>query len=310
MKTKNIAGLLGIDIRANFVRLVELSYCNSKYRLEACAHAVIRDGDTGDEAVIDAIRMLVKQISPKTKAVAVALAHSVVTCKEVEVDSSLSHEETLNFLQFNLNEHFCASNNNICFDYYPVDEETKKDVVTKKYKLVAVLRERIESWRRLLRAVDLCPKIIDVDVYALERAVRWQLKKVVGLVAIINIDYGNILIIVIDHEKIVYVHEEYIGGDNLKTVVQIIEQLDFKLRMVYAVLSQPLNEIVLGGERLLLPGLVTEVSSRLNVQAVSANPFLDIPLDSAVVPELAYEVAPMMMVSCGLALRTAYGYEH
>jgi len=306
---RKVDRLLGIDIGQNFVRLVELSYCNSGYQVEACLNIELNDDKGSDEAIVAVIENMLKQNPSKTKDTAVALSHSVVIFKEIKVDADLSAEETIEFLQFNLAEYVGETKNDISFDYQVVDSQTKtNNNVT--LRLIAARRERIKKLVKLLQAVNLNSKIIDVDVYALERAVRLQLKNIVGLVAVININYGNIFIIVIDHKKIVYAHEDFIGSENLESVTQVVEQLNLKLQLLHSGLPQPLEQVILAGEKAMLFGLVDAVNSQLNIRVTLADPFSGMQLSAAVSSEAVQQVAPMMLISCGLALRVSDDYKN
>lgn len=77
--------LLGVDIRQDFIRLVELSCCGSEYRLEACTNLVLIESEMSDEVIISALKSVLEQVSPKTKDVAVAFSHTVVVFKEFQV---------------------------------------------------------------------------------------------------------------------------------------------------------------------------------------------------------------------------------
>ena len=301
--------LLGIDIRRNFARLVELSYCNYSYQLEACAHIELGEIDGSDEAIITAIKNTLKQNPSKTKDTAIALSHLAAIFKEVEVDANLSAEETIKFLRFNLAQQVSDSKTDISFDYQVIDSPTPTNSNT-TLQVIAVRHERVGKLVALLQAANLKPKIIDVDVYALERAVRWQLKNIEGLVAIINIDYGNIFIVVIDSKKIVYVYEDFVGNESLGSIAQVVEQLDLKLQLLHSVLSQPLGQIILAGEKAVLFGLDDAVNSQLNIHTMIANPFLGMQLSPAVSQELIQKIAPKMLISCGLALRVDDEYKN
>ncbi|CAL7961935.1 hypothetical protein GAMM_20001 [Gammaproteobacteria bacterium] len=156
---------------------------------------------------------------------------------------------------------------------------------------------------KLLRAANLCPKIVDIDSYALERAIRRQLKDIAGLIAIINIDVGAILIVIIDAEKIVYAHEDFMRMEEMRSVAQIIMQLKLKLQLVFAALHQPLEKIVLAGEKAVLPELRATVNDKFNVQTIIADPFFGMNLPFAV----SQNITSAMLISCGLALRVADG---
>jgi type IV pilus assembly protein PilM len=102
------------------------------------------------------------------------------------------------------------------------------------------------------------------------------------------------------------VHEDFVVEENLVSAAQIVEQLDAKLQLIYPDLSEPLEQIILGGEGARLLDLAEVISSRFNIPTTIANPFLGMKLSQAVTPESVDQVSPLMLVSCGLALRAAH----
>jgi len=170
-------------------------------------------------------------------------------------------------------------------------------------RLIAVRRERVEKCVRLLSAASFYPRIIDVDSYALERVVRRQLKEFLGLTAIINIDRSAILIVVIDSEKMVYAHEDVVDPKELESIAQIIVQLKLKLQLVFSTLHQPLEQIILVGEKAVFTELGPAINNQFNIQTTTINPFFGMKLSTVVSKKVIQEIAPIMAISCGLALR-------
>ena len=294
--------LLGIDIRQNFIRLVELSYRDSKYRVEACINLELAESGRSDKAVISAIKSILQQISPKTEEVAIALSHTVAVFKELQVTAGLSSKEIREILRFNFIEQLGETKGSFDFDYQVTEEVVTTDNLV-KLQAVAVRHTCVEKWVKLLRVAKLFPKIIDVDIYALERAIRLQLGNIDDLTAVVNIDYGQVLIIVLDNKKILYVHEDIFDQENLISINQVLELFDAKLRLLDSILPQPLTKLILGGERVTLPGLITAIDARFNLQAMLANPFLGMELSAAISQEDLLQLSPLMLISCGLALR-------
>jgi len=214
----------------------------------------------------------------------------------------LSEEEIEAFLQFNIEKYIGESANSISFDYQIIETPIRIDECV-MLRLITVRRERVEKCIKLLRAANLYPKIVDIDSCALERAVRRQFKDIVGLIAIINIDVEAILIVVIDAEKTVYAHEDFMHMEETQSVVQIIVQLKLKLQLVFASLHQRLEKIVLAGEKAMLSELRGVVNDQFNVQTVIADPFFGMKLS----PTVTQNITPAMLISCGLALRVADG---
>lgn len=289
----NTKRLLGIDIHTNLIRLVELSYSGlDNYQVEACVN----------------IAKNFELMRFKTKNAAIALAHSVSIFKEIKITASLTDEEIEDFLQFNMEKYIGESANNLSFDYHIIKQATNATTDEQTIvRLTAVRREHVEKQVKLLRMAGFCPKVVDVNSYALERVVRRQFKNISGLLAIINIDDSAILIVVIDQEKIVYVHEDVINADQAQTVAQIVMQLKLKMPLVFAAFHQPVEKIILAGEQSILSKLSEEVAVQFDLQTIIINPFVGMKLSSGVSQDLLRRIAPTMMISCGLALRVADG---
>lgn len=297
-KTKS---LLGIDINADSIRLVELSRLGSNHQIETCINMPLT-ASMPDDLVVTALKETLAQTQIKTKNTAIALSHSAIIFKEIEIVPGLSNKEIENFLHFNIEKYAGEPANNISFDYQLIETGAKTDEhIT--LRLITVRRERVEKCIKLLQEANLYPKIIDIDSYALERAVRQQFKTVTGLLAVINIDAGAILIVVIDCEKMVYAHEDFTSQAEMHSVTQIVTQLKLKLPPVFAALHQPLEKIVLAGEKATLLGLKETINAQFNVPTVIIDPFFGMQLSHSTSQELVQKIAPTMAISCGLAMR-------
>lgn len=241
------------------------------------------------------------------KKTAIALTHAGVTFKEIRVDSSLSPEEIEELLSFNLSEKLDSDSGKINFDYQVIERGSTNSSTL--LQVVAVPEDQVKRWCQLLRAAKLSPKIVDIDLYAIERAIRHQLKNIEELVAVVIVDHGTVFIVVIDQKKVIYYHEEFVGSESLGSIAQVVAQIDLQLRMIAEVLSHPVKQLVLAGEKSLLIGLDQAINAQLNVKTTMADPFSGMQLSSMVKPELIKRIAPMMLISCGLALRVADEYE-
>lgn len=293
--------LLGIDINADSIRLVELSRFGSNYQVEACINIPLA-ASASDDLVSTTLKEIFAQTQIKTKNAAVALSHSAIIFKEIEIVPGLSNKEIEDFLQFNIEKYTGEPANNISFDYQIIETRAKTDEhIT--LQLITVRRERVEKCIKLLQTANLYPAIIDIDSYALERSIRQQFKAIAGLMAIINIDARATLIVVIDGEKMVYAHEDFTNQAEMQSVTQIVTQLKPKLPLVFAALHQSLEKVILAGERAMLLGLKEAINTQFNVQTVIIDPFFGMQLSPSVSQELIQRIAPTMAISCGLALR-------
>ena len=287
--------LLGIDLNSHAVRLVELSFSQGNYQVETWANITLPPGEING-AMLSAI---LQKNRTTTKITAIALPHSAIIFKEIKVISGLSTKELNAFLQFNMGKYIGTTADNVSFDYRVVQQ----GVIKEKHillQLAAARRDKIAQYLQLLKAANLSPKIIDVNSYALERIVRHQLRNIVGLIAIINIEIDSILIIVINHEKIIHAHEDSIIT-TMQTTAQITEQLILKLQLVFTAVTQPLNKIILAGAKAEELGIT--VNKQLKIPTTVLNPYLNMRRSNNAVETSTAAMA----ISCGLALRVTDG---
>jgi type IV pilus assembly protein PilM len=301
MKIVNVRRLVGIDIRQNFIRLVELSYINAKYKVEACINAPLAQAKITDEIVVATIKDILSKNSLKSDETAIALSHNEVIFKEFKITAGLSHKEIKKFLGFNFSRLSGEKAEDFVIDYAIdaggiTDKMVKLQTVGVKTNITARLASLLHKAK-----LELC--VIDVDIYALERAIRFQLGPVLGLTAVVNIDYNQILIIVFDDKKVIYFHEDNVDEDDFSTSDQVPDLIKSKLHVAGSSLTGSFARIVIGGEKARLPRLVDEIKSRVDLPIILAAPFSNMELSESICRESIAQLSPLMLISCGLALR-------
>lgn len=299
---KSKAKMVGVDVNSHSIRLVELSNFGSKYKVEKCM-SISLSVNASDEVVVAELKNAFTQLQ-LTKNIAIALPHSAIYFQEIKIEQNLSEQELEDFLRFNIEKYTNESASNINFDYQIIKSPKQIDDGI-LVRLIAVRHEQVEKSMKLLQSADLYPKIIDVDSYAIERVVRKQFKEINELVAIINIDSDSVLIVIIDHEKIVYANKDMVNTQTMQSVDQIVIQVKARLLVAFSVLHQSTEKIILSGEKAGLVGLSEAISIEFNVQTVIIDPFLGMKLSSAVSKELKQQKASSMLISCGLAMRVS-----
>jgi len=294
--------LLGFDISPNYIRLIELSYSNSECQIEACKQVILDESAKSEEMAVFALSGMLKQMVLGTRTVAVSLPNSHVVSKEIDLPVGLSPKEVDEFLLFNLEGYFGCSAAQVGFDYQAV-KDGDVDGVTSKVRLVAVKNEYIEKWSNLFCKSGLMLEIIDIDSYALERAIRYHMKNIEGLIVIINIEFDHVLIVVLDEVNMVYCHEDFFAEDNFRTVEQILEQLNLKMLLMLSTITKIPDQLVLAGGKAMLPGLVSAIKNKFNIETTIADPFNGMSFSQNIDLEEAYKISPVMLISFGLALR-------
>ena len=294
------SSLLGIDIRQNFIRVVELAFIGKqlRYRLASCVNIALEESFC-DESLVTTLKQALRQKEVKTKYAAVALPHDVIAFKELQVVVGLSSKEMQEFLRFNFQEHIGEVGEAINFDYQVTEKHSDSNML--KIEAIAVKNKHITRWLKLLRAADLSPKIIDIDAYALERALRWQLPDMREHTIAINIEHGQVLVIVLGKERLLYMHSATYGHKPSSTE-QMLDLIDEIMLQTQAALRQHLHHLVLGGE-MVTAVLATAASNRFNIRVDVARPLLNMEVSDYLSREEIEHLAPLMMIGVGLALR-------
>lgn len=297
-KTKS---LLGIEINTHSIRVAELSVYKSTYQVEACI-SITKNTPITDKVVTETLKNIAASRSIGTKNTATAISHSLVTFKEISIEHKLTKKEIDELLKLNIEKYIGISENNISFDYQAINTSSKTGDRT-ILQLTAVPREHIEKHTKVLLEADFYPKIIDINSCALERIARYQLKSIDELAAIINIDPGSVLIIIIDKNSIIYSHEDFINVSHTASANQIIEFLKSKMQPVFSKIAGPITKILLAGEMAVLSELPQKISAEFSIQTEVINPFFDMKLSPSISTTSLQNMSPAMCVCVGLAMR-------
>ena len=167
--------LLGVDITSSTVKLLELSKSGSGYKVESymvkplppntVVEKVIKDTD----ALADVMRKVVAQAKVKNKNAAVAVAGSAVITKVIEMPADLSDEGVESQLSVEADQYIPYPLDEVALDFELIgpseDNADQMDVM-----LAACRRETVDARAEALEIAGLNPKVVDVEVFAVERA--------------------------------------------------------------------------------------------------------------------------------------------
>ena len=109
-KTKT-SPVVGLDISSTAVKLLELSYNGSRYRVESYAvepmppNSVVERAITDAEAVGDAIRRAIKRSGTRATHAAVAVSGSAVITKVITMPASFSELELESQIELEADPH-------------------------------------------------------------------------------------------------------------------------------------------------------------------------------------------------------------
>ena len=339
---------LGVDITSSTVKLLELSKSGSGYKVESYLvkpippNTVVEKDIKDVEALADVMRKVVAQAKVKHKDAAVAVAGSAVITKVIEMPGDLSDEGMESQLSVEADQYIPYPLDEVALDFELIGpSEVNPDQVD--VLLAACRRETVEVRAEALELAGLKSKIVDVEVFAVERAFKLIANQMEDLgeqvVAIADIGATMMTLSVLVEGKTLYTREQAFGGKQVTEEIQrryglsleeagqakkqgglpedyepeilepfkeaLVQQISRSLQFFFS--SSQYNyvdQLVLAGGVAAMEGLRAEVEEKLGLPTMIANPFADMSVGNKVNAVALAMDAPAMLVAAGLALRS------
>lgn len=224
---KKASSLLGIDIGADSVRLLQLGRAGHRYRVEAygieplSAGAVIEKNITEPEVVGHALARLLLRVRPTSKNAAVALAGSAVICKTVEMEAALTDDERETRLRLEADQYIPYPLDDAAIDFdvqgYSMRNPDRVNVL-----LAACRKEHIEVREAALGLAGLKARVVDLEQCALERAFAQVGDQTVSDMPVALIDVGSALttLNILRDGRIIFTREQSFGTHPLSHEVR------------------------------------------------------------------------------------------
>ena len=347
--TAKTSQVLGIDISSTTVKLLELSQSGDRYRVESYAvaplppEAVVEKNVNQIETVGGLIRELVSRSKTRAQHAVAAVAGSAVIIKTIPMPAGLSEEDLEAQLTVEADQYIPYPLEEVALDFEELGPvEGRDDQVN--VLLAACRQETIESRVDAIEVAGLTPAIMDVEVFAMERALA-LLKTQMPMenpetIAMVDIGASMTTLSVYAGGESVYTREQLFGGKQLTDEIMnrydlsfeeagrakkqgglpedyesevlepfreaVVQQVSRSLQFFFSSSEYTeLDCIVLCGGVAAIAGLAEIIEERLSTPTIVANPFADMSVGSRVNAQALAKDAPAMMVACGLAMRSA-----
>jgi len=342
------SSLIGLDISSTAVKLLELSRQGKSYRVESYgveplpADAVVEKNINDVEGVSFAIASLMGRLKVGTKNAAVAVAGSAVITKTIELDGSLNEDDMEMQIRVEADQYIPYQLDEVSIDF-DVQGEVDGNPDMVKVLLAACRNETIELKQEAVEMAGLVPKVMDVEIYAMERAyslVAAQFESdSVETVAIIDIGATMTTLSVLNQGTVIYTREQLFGGKQLTEEIQrryglsveeagiakkqgglpddyeeevlipfkdgVVQQVSRSLQFFFSSSQfNSIDQIVLAGGSSSIEGLAGFVEEHIDTPTMVANPFIDMNVTGRVNSKALANDAPALMIACGLALRS------
>ncbi len=345
---KKSAPTLGVDITSSTVKLLELSKSGGKYRVESYmvrplpANTVVEKNINDVNALAEVIRKVVSQSKSRLKDVAVAVPGSAVITKVIEMPAGLTDQGFEGQIALEADQYIPYPLDEVSLDFEVIGPSaTNPDQVD--VLLAACRRENVDLRQEALELAGLTPKVVDVEVFAVERAFKLiaeQLEEIGDqVVAVADIGATMLTLSVLVDGKTLYTREQLFGGKQVTEEIQrryglsveeagqakkqgglpedyeteilepfkeaLIQQVSRSLQFFFS--SSQYNyvdQLVLAGGVAAMDGLRDEMEQKLGLPVIVANPFANMAVASRVNAVALANDAPAMLIAAGLALRS------
>ncbi len=346
---KKKVNLLGVDISSTSVKLLELGQVGSRYRVESymveplTPEAVVEREIKDVEAVGEAIRRVVSRSKTSIKQAAVSVSGSAVISKTIQMPADLSEDDMESQINVEADQYIPYPLDEVALDFEVLGEsERSPDQVD---VLIAASRlENVDSRMEALEIGGLTAKVVDIEIYSLERAFQVLTSQLPEdafnqVIALVDIGASVTTLSVMHEGKSIYSREQVFGGSQLTEEIMrryglsfeeagmakkqgglpddyepevlepfkesILQQVSRALQFFYSS-SQfgDVNHVVLAGGCAAIEGLDDLIEERLGHGVSLANPFADMSLSPKVNAQALSNDAPSLMIACGLALRS------
>ena len=336
---------VALDIGSGLIKLVVIDHGSgepvlTKVAFTSVVDGAIVEGEVMDPGIVaDAVRGLLSSAGIKAKRVVTAVGGRDVIIKKISMDR-MKEGEAREQIRWEAEQHVPFDMDNVELDFQILDPDGEG--LQMAVLLVAAKRELVETKQTLFADVGLEAAVIDVDAFALHNAFELNYPDAMrGVVGLVNIGHETTNVNILDEGVPVLTRDISIGTRRFREDLQrernmSADEADQLLRgferneALEPLLASRGEELAVGIERAAaflqsssrsasglsriftsgggsrIPGLNRILADRLRLPVQTANPLERLQVAEGVFDTMSLdEVAPLLMLPVGLALRTA-----
>jgi type IV pilus assembly protein PilM len=333
---------VGLDIGSGLIKVAVIDHSKREPELvrvtvtPLLADAIV-EGEVMDPGIVaEAIQAALASADVKTKEVVTAVGGRDVIIKKIQIER-VREAQARELMRWEAEQHVPFDMESVELDFQILDPDG--DGLEMSVLLVAAKRELIESKIRVLTDAGLEPAIVDVEAFALHNAFEVNHPDAMnGVVGLLNIGHDVTNINILDDGVPLLTRDLTVGtrrvredlqrerGLSADDAQQLIQGYD-RSPHLEAIIESRGEEIAVGIERASaflaqnsragqmraiytcgggsrIPGLNDMLAARLRITVQQANPLANLKVrDGALASLVTDEIAPLLMLPIGLALR-------
>jgi type IV pilus assembly protein PilM len=336
---------IGLDVGSGLVKAVVIDHSGptpelAKVVITPLNDTAIVEGEVMDHGLVaDAIRQTLAATGAKTKHVVAAVGGRDVIIKKIQMER-VKEQQARELMRWEAEQHVPFDMDSVELDFQVLDPDG--DGLDMSVLLVAAKRELVEAKQAMLIEAGASPSVIDVDAFALHNAFEANYPEALdGTIALLNIGNESTNLNILDDGVPILTRDLGVGTRRFREDLQrdygiSADDAEDLLRgydrhpMLDGVVALRGEEIAIGMERAAtfiassqrnfgairavyacgggsrVPGLLPWLSDRLRNPVQPANALARIAVREGALEFLSTdEVAPLLMLPVGLALRAA-----
>jgi len=322
--------LIGLEINTDYIKCLQLSGKDNQLEVDYFAvaplpvGAVVKDEVKDFNAVTNSLKSLFRASKLSSANIAIAIPRSSAIIKDITVDKRLNIDEIESRVWIEANRFFPNLIGEIYLDFAVIGPSAQ-DASQLEIILVACRKEQIDPYLDVIRQADLYPRLVDINSYALERTLTLIAKQYpdTQTLALLNISFSLITLIVIHEGILIYTHElnydghnlshlneNSTGGNDLKieSLTALKGSLSLHLRhtMQFFYSSRPnirIEQLILSGDcAVIFSDLPDFIMKETGKTVMLANPFKNLKIAKGLDESNLQKYAPSLMLCCGLAM--------
>ena len=332
---------VGLDIGSGYLKIVQFKDIKGGYELELfdmmpLPPELIVDGSIIDSLrLIDSMNELIRKAKIKAKDATISLAgHSSVIIKRVSLPE-MSEEELSESIKFEAEQYIPFDIEDVNLDFQilgPKEEPGQMDVI-----LVAVKKDVINEYLSVVKEAGLTPLIVDVNSFALENIyeINYEIEPDRNI-AIVNIGASTINMNILKGGISVFTRDSAVGSnlhtealqrefnltyeiaeklkkgepvenvapeDAIPVIELASEEIIGEVSRSLEYFHEDINEVILSGGCALVKDFPNLLAEKTGAETKIMEPFKNIKIPKRFDVTYIEEMAPMLAVAAGLALR-------
>jgi type IV pilus assembly protein PilM len=337
--------LIGLDIGTRYIKAVLLEKDHEQVKVQAFACEAINGNAFAEreikdfEAVSQALRKVKLAMKNKNKNVAIAISGPSVLSKVVYMEPDQTDFELESQIELEAESLIPYPLDEVYIDF---EELRSSDTHSNKVEVLlsAAHKDMIDGRRTLLGEVSYEAKLVDIETYSLEAAIKQFHPSTAGqTICCINIGATLLQVCVISNNQLTYTKEHSFGMDSLiqdlgmmytleraeveqqlqadtlpenwkqdsyPIFVSNLQQHIAKALQLYVSASQAARptEILISGGCSSLPNIATDLATELAIDVTVFNPFAEMKISEQAEKQGIMKYAPQLAIAAGLASRS------